>query len=334
MEYNNDTIMTYPTTTNAWDRGHGAHELREEKGQFVRLPWTFKLGLLQATGAFLAQNQLLVVIIDNRNHDFYLRSCPRTRGAGKGKVRGCSLRVASWNVGTLSSKLLEVIDALKRRRVQIACLQETRWKGHRAEERNGYKLLYSGSDGAKNGVGFLVSIELHKNVIEVIRHNDRIMVLRLVLGEQVVTVVCAYAPQVELGEQEKKEFWDCLDVVVRAIPREEKIFIGGDFNGHIGKDSDGFELVHGGFGFSDRNDPGRDLLDFAAAHSLGIINSFFRKRESHLITFSSGGRNTQIDYLLMRQEDRRMWRDCKVIPRETAAAQHHLLVADIAIKEG
>ncbi|KAJ0851967.1 putative SWR1-complex protein 5/Craniofacial development protein [Helianthus annuus] len=158
------------------------------------------------------------------------------------------------------------------------------------------------------------------------------MVLRLVLGEQVVTVVCAYAPQVGLGAQEKREFWDCLDAVVRAIPREEKIFIGGDFNGHIGKDSDGFELVHGGFGFGDRNDPGRDLLDFAAAHDLGIINSFFRKRESHLITFSSGGRNTQIDYLLMRQEDRRMWMDCKVIPRETATAQHHLLVADIAIK--
>ncbi|KAJ0557790.1 putative SWR1-complex protein 5/Craniofacial development protein [Helianthus annuus] len=253
------------------------------------------------------------------------------RGAGKDRVRGCSLRVASWNVGTLSGKLLEVIDTLKRHRVQIACLQETRWKGHRAEECNGYKLLYSGSNGTKNGVGFLVAIELHKNAIEVIRHNDRIMVLRLVLGEQVVTVVCAFAPHVGLGDQEKREFWDCLDVVVRAIPREEKIFIGGDFNGHIGKDSDGFELVHGGFGFGNRNEPGKDLLDFVAAHGLGIINSFFTKRESHLITFSSGGR-TQIDYLLMRQEDRRMWMDCKVIPRENAVAQHHLLVADIALK--
>ncbi|MFS8010505.1 putative SWR1-complex protein 5/Craniofacial development protein [Helianthus anomalus] len=94
------------------------------------------------------------------------------------------------------------------------------------------------------------------------------MVLRLVLGEQVVTVVCAYAPQVGLGDQEKREFWDCLDLVVRAIPREEKKFIGGDFNGHIGKDNDGFELVHGGFGFGGRNEPGRDLLDFAAAHGL------------------------------------------------------------------
>ncbi|XP_076940755.1 uncharacterized protein LOC143610061 [Bidens hawaiensis] len=75
-----------------------------------------------------------------------------------------------------------------------------------------------------------------------------------------------------------------------------------------------------------------DLLDFAVAHELGIINSFFKKRESHLITFSSGGRNTQIDYLLMRQGDRRWWKDCKVIPGETVVAQHRLLVADIGFR--
>ncbi|XP_076906061.1 uncharacterized protein LOC143562019 [Bidens hawaiensis] len=93
------------------------------------------------------------------------------------------------------------------------------------------------------------------------------------------------------------------------------------------------KIVHGGFGFRDRNEPGRDLLDFAVAHDLGILNSFFRKRDSNLITFTSGGRNTQIDYILMRQQDRRRWRDCKVIPRETAAAQHHLLVADVVLRE-
>lgn len=65
------------------------------------------------------------------------------------------------------------------------------------------------------------------------------------------------------------------------------------------------------------------------AHDLGILNSFFKKRESHLITFSSGGRNTYIDYILTRQGDRRWWRDCKVIPGETVVAQHRLLVADI-----
>ncbi|XP_076888894.1 uncharacterized protein LOC143539467 [Bidens hawaiensis] len=146
-------------------------------------------------------------------------------GAGKGKGRGYSLRVASWNVGTLSGKLLEVIDALKRCKVHIACLQETRWKGQRGVERNGYKLLHSGADGAKNGVGFLVAIELHKNVIEVKRYNDRVMVLRLVLGVEVVAVVCAYAPHVGLGDQEKWEFWDCLNGVVRDVSTEETIYV-------------------------------------------------------------------------------------------------------------
>ncbi|XP_076932102.1 uncharacterized protein LOC143597499 [Bidens hawaiensis] len=113
---------------------------------------------------------------------------------------GYSLRVASWNVCTLNSKLWEVVDALKRRRAHIVCLQETRWKGQRGDECNGYNMLYSGSDGAKNGVGFLLALEVHKNVVEVIRYNDRIMVLRLVLGDEVVTVVCAYVPQVELGD--------------------------------------------------------------------------------------------------------------------------------------
>ncbi|XP_076940095.1 uncharacterized protein LOC143609136 [Bidens hawaiensis] len=158
------------------------------------------------------------------------------------------------------------------------------------------------------------------------------MVLRLVLGEDVMVVVCAYAPHARLGDQEKKEFRECLDAIVGAISRDERICIGGDFNGHIGKDNDGFQGVHGGFGFGNRNETGTDLLDFALAHDLGIINSFFKKRDSHLITFRSGGRNTQIDYLLMRQGDRRWWKDCKVIPGETVVAQHQLLVADIGFR--
>ncbi|XP_076957406.1 uncharacterized protein LOC143632874 [Bidens hawaiensis] len=68
------------------------------------------------------------------------------------------------------------------------------------------------------------------------------------------------------------------------------------------------------------------------ANNLGIVNSYFKKREPHLITFSSGGRNTQIDYLLLRQGDRRWWKDCKVIPGETVVTQHRLLVADIGFR--
>ena len=41
------------------------------------------------------------------------------------------------------------------------------------------------------------------------------------------------------------------------VPSSEKLFIGGDLNGHVGTTSAGFEAVHGGFGYGSRNREGR-----------------------------------------------------------------------------
>ena len=78
---------------------------------------------------------------------------------------------------------------------------------------------------------------------------------------------------------------------------EEVIFLG-DWNGHVGTAADGFELVHGGRGFGKRNPEGERVLDFALANDLVVGNTLFIKRESHLVTFSSGGNKTQVDYVL------------------------------------
>ena len=72
---------------------------------------------------------------------------------------------------------------------------------------------------------------------------------------------------------------------MRGIPQGEHVFIGGDFNGHVGKDRGGYEMVHGGQGFGDRNNFGEAILDFAVAYDLIVANTFFRKRDGHLITF-------------------------------------------------
>jgi len=74
---------------------------------------------------------------------------------------------------------------------------------------------------------------------------------------------------------------------VRGIPNIEKIFIGGDFNGHIRVTSSGFVDVHGGFDFGERNGEGSSLLDFAKAFELVITNSCFPKRENHSVTFAT-----------------------------------------------
>ncbi|XP_009758578.1 uncharacterized protein [Nicotiana sylvestris] len=157
------------------------------------------------------------------------------------------------------------------------------------------------------------------------------MFIKLVIGECTLNVVSSYAPQVGLDEEIKRRFWEGLDEIVRSIPPTERLFIGGDFNGHIGSAACSYVEVHGGFGLGDRNGRGTSLLDFAEAFDLVIANSTFPKREEHLVTFQSSAVKTQIDYLLLRRCDRGLCKDCKVIPGETLATQHRLLVMDIGI---
>ena len=80
-------------------------------------------------------------------------------------------------------------------------------------------------------------------VIDVRRKGDRILLIKLILGDEAVNVISAYAPQLG-SDASKQQFWEDLDIVMQGIPVEEKIFIGGDFNGHIGNSRGRFENVH------------------------------------------------------------------------------------------
>ncbi|XP_070023301.1 uncharacterized protein [Nicotiana sylvestris] len=131
------------------------------------------------------------------------------------------------------------------------------------------------------------------------------MTIKLVVGECTLNVVSAYAPQVGLDEEIKRRFSEGLDDIVRSIPPSERLFIGGDFNGHIGSSAVGYTEVHGDFGVGERNGGGTSLLDFAKAFDLVIANSSFPKRDEHLVTYKSSMAKTQIDYLLLRRCDRR-----------------------------
>ncbi|KAF3624282.1 putative pre-mRNA-processing factor 6-like [Capsicum annuum] len=242
------------------------------------------------------------------------------------------LRVGSWNIGTLQGKFIELVKIFKRRKINIACVQETKWVGSKARDVDGYKLWYSGSDRRRNGVGILVDEELRGQVVEVKRVSDRLMTIKLVIGGFTLHVCGVYAPQVGLEEEVKARFWEALDKVVKSMLSSEKIVIAGDFNGHIGILPGGYDDVHGGFGFGDRNDEGAALLDFARVFGLVVVNSSFPK-EDHLITFRSAIAKTQIDFLLLRKGDKVLCKDCKVIPSEHLSTQHRLMVMDLIIKK-
>ena len=158
------------------------------------------------------------------------------------------------------------------------------------------------------------------------------MGLKFVKNKRVWNVISAYAPQQGCCEEEKEEFREKLKEYIEAIPRNEMLVLSGDMNAHVGEISDGFEGVHGGRGFGRRNLEGERFLELAEAMNLVVLNTQFKKRRSHLVTYKSGHNETQIDYILVRKEDKKIITDCKVIPNESVVAQHKLLVADLRLK--
>ena len=84
------------------------------------------------------------------------------------------------------------------------------------------------------------------------------------------------------------------------------------------------EACIGRHGFGERNEQGDMITSFAGG--LAIINTFFKKRTSQQVTFTSGGNNTQVDYMLCQRTELKQVVDCQVIPGECVAKQHKLVV--------
>ena len=112
-------------------------------------------------------------------------------------------------------------------------------------------------------------------VLQVKRCSERIMVLRVRVGKAVLCVISVYAPQVGRTMEEKEEFFASLGEVLSTVDAKEQLVVCGDMNGHVGARKDGFEGVHGGYGYGDRNEEGEMLLEFADAMKLVVANTWF-----------------------------------------------------------
>nr|GEV76925.1 hypothetical protein [Tanacetum cinerariifolium] len=185
---------------------------------------------------------------------------------------------------------------------------ETKWKGSSNREANGYKLWYSGSPTATNGVGIILNECLKDKVVHINRCSDGIISLMLVINGRPLIQGREGVPDKPTTDPRRRFEW---------------AYRSND-GGNAG--------VYGGFGYGTRNEEGRAILDFSTACDLGIVNSHFKKRDHHLITFQSGGRCTQIDYLLVRRGDLKACKDYRVFPIEAFSSQHSLLTLDILFK--
>ena len=105
--------------------------------------------------------------------------------------------------------------------------------------------------------------------------------------------------------------------------QEQREVIGADLNGHVGEGNTGDERVMGRYGVRERNEEGQRIVDFAKKMDMAVLNTYFKKKEQ-IMTYQSGGRCTQVDYVQCRRSQLEM-RDCKVFAGECVAKQHWMV---------
>ena len=104
---------------------------------------------------------------------------------------------------------------------------------------------------------------------------------------------------------------DRFEDLIGEMSEKEELVIGGDLNGHIRKEIDGYPRVHGGQGYGEKNEEGRRILDMVQRNNL-VCNTRYKKKDDHLITYSSGGRKSQLDFILAKQSDAKNLKNYKV----------------------
>ena len=108
------------------------------------------------------------------------------RGPGSASTRQrplCEVRMGSLNVGTMEGKALEVVEMMKRRKMEVD-------RARKMAE--GYKMLHAGGDGRSNGVGIIVNVEISKEMVRVERWQGRIIAVWMMMRQQMVCVICVY----------------------------------------------------------------------------------------------------------------------------------------------
>jgi hypothetical protein len=88
-----------------------------------------------------------------------------------------------------------------RRRVNIFYIQEMKWKRQKTEEveDSGFKLWYKGTTSTKNEVSIVLDKSLKDGVVDIKYQVDRIILVKLLVGDLIFHVISVYAPQIGLN---------------------------------------------------------------------------------------------------------------------------------------
>lgn len=256
-------------------------------------------------------------------------------GPQRSSRQALPLRVATWNVSSITGKELELVEEMKSYRIDVVGISSTKRRGSGTVDlEGGWKLFYSGvqpTESARAGVGILTSPRLTDCAVEWIPSGGRIGLLKLNLGKRFVWIVQVYAPN---HEAQYQPFLDELSTALDVVGTDSFILLG-DFNAHVGTDSLGWKGVIGRNGAPALNANGKMLLHFCASSGLSIMNTFFQHKDIHKYTWyrHACSQRSLIDFIVVSADLFKSVLDVRVKRGAELSTDHHLVVCDLKLSE-
>lgn len=222
-------------------------------------------------------------------------------------------------------------DELSRMRVDIAAIQEVRWKGSGNVQGRNYIIFYSGSSEKHAfGTAFVVPSRLKQAVMDFQPINERLCKLRLRGKKCHMTLINVHAPTEEKSEEEKDIFYDELDRALAASPASDMKIVLGDFNAQVGKERIFMPTIGKNSLHNKTNENGMRMINFAASKSLVVMSSIFTHKDRHKQTWHSpNGTFTQIDHVLVSSRHFNEVNDVRSYRGADVNSDHFLVVAKV-----
>ena len=179
-----------------------------------------------------------------------------------------------------------MVDEAKRYHFDIIGVSSTKRRRSGTVDLDGeWKLFYSGDDpsmSAQAGVGILTSPRLSDCVSGYIPLGSRVCMLKLKVLDQSLLLLQVYAPN---ATSEYQTFVDEVNDALLQLSATESTVLMGDFNAHVGTDTDTWKGVIGKHRVTGLNENGRYLLQLCCSNGLLLMNTFFQHREVHKYTW-------------------------------------------------
>src|SRR6266581_5698446 len=154
--------------------------------------------------------------------------------------------------------------------------------------------------------------------------------IRISMKNQITTLVQTYAPNTE---NEYQEFIEQLYTCISDIPTTDEVIIMGDFNAHMGNDSETWKGILGKFGPSDLNNNGKMLIELCSAHALTITNTFYPHKDIHKFTWErrSLQQKSMIDLILVSTGLKSFVTDVKVKRGAELNTDHYMVTMKMTL---